>query len=66
MLSMPNYSSAKIVKKGQFFPKDYQNTHKKEMKKRPSTEIIIQGFNGSFLIRSKNRQTFFKKFSTEK
>ena len=30
---MPNYSSAKIVKKGQFFSKDYQNTQKRNEKK---------------------------------
>ena len=34
MLSMPNYSSAKIVKKGQFFQKDYQNTQKKRNEKK--------------------------------
>ena len=58
MLSMPDYSSAKIVKKGQFFPKDYQNTRKRN-EKRPSTEIIISRFQWKFFNKEQEQTDIF-------
>ena len=59
MLSMPNYSSAKIVKKRQFFPKDYQNTHKKRNEKKAIDRNNNSRFQWKFFNKEQEQTDIF-------